>query len=356
MRFFRKIICFILSITLISGIFTGCTEESDSPEKEELKVKNLTWAVCTVLPEADRFVEKMPSGYSVRFAEHYSFPSTGSYDLSLIFTDGAGREQTEAVRLTLISEVEPPVISGVSDIIVHIGEGVAYKSGITVSDNCDGDVVWNVDDSAVNLLAEGDYPIVYSARDAVGNESKKTAYVHVYREKITEDMLFEIIDAKITEAGIRRDMSREEQCRRIFSWVQNNVKFIDESDKNSWVRAAYTGLTNEPNMKGDCFTYFSIAKAFLDRLGIENMCIQRSKEATEYCKETHYWNYVNIGDAEHPRWYHFDTTHLKDGAKNCLLTLQQLRDYDNGRDKFAGYFYDFDASEYPASETTVITP
>ena len=104
---------------------------------------------------------------------------------------------------------------------------------------------------------------------------------------------------------------------------------------------------------GDCFSYFALAKAFFERLGIENMDIQRTTGLTP---DRHYWNYVNVGTKEEPCWYYFDATHLNSADtgvsfNGSLLTEQQIMAYN----KVRAHFYTFDHSGYPAAATEIIT-
>ena len=101
---------------------------------------------------------------------------------------------------------------------------------------------------------------------------------------------------------------------------------------------------------GDCYSYFAAAKAFLEYLGIENMDIQR---LPGYTTDTHYWSLVNIGTEGNPRWYHFDCTRLRAeyNHSGCLLTDSQVDAYNRVR----ANFYKYDRSEYPATDTRIIT-
>ena len=142
--------------------------------------------------------------------------------------------------------------------------------------------------------------------------------------------------------------------REIYDYVHYSVHYTSDSDKNDWIRAAYEGLRTG---QGECFTYFALSKAFFEYFGIENMDIERTPGIV---KERHYWNFVNIGSADDPRWYHYDATQLSGAAHSgCLLTDGQIRVYHQHRvneDGVGNYFYAYDASAYPTTEQEVITP
>ena len=344
-----RLLAFIIILSFLCGSFVGCKEE-ESTEKPELR--NLIWAINTLLPTAQDFVVFLPEGATVKFAEKYTFQSLGIYEIVLIVTNARGKERQYKVNFELIEDNEPPKISGVTDISTYVGDGISYRSGVTVGDNCDGTVILDVDSSAVDNMTEGAYPVTYTATDAVGNSTTVQISVYVYRERITLDTLFSMLDPIIANR-IPTSGTTELQVREVYTYVFNHIDYDSYSDKNDWVRAAYEGLRTG---KGDCYTYFALSKAFFERLGIENKDIQRTSGIVA---ERHYWNYVNIGTKQSPRWYHFDACRLS-GIQHsgCLLTDLQIDAYTRQRvdqDGNGNYFYAYDRSAYPKSSDQIIT-
>ena len=191
-------ITLILILTLICGAFCACQE--DEPEASgTLQWRNLTWAVGAPLPEPRDFLQTLPEGYSVRFAEEYAFSELGDHTVTLIATAPDGTECRQALRLTLIEDDQAPTITGVKDLSAVIGEGVSYRSGVTVTDNCDNPVTLTVDSSAVRMDEEGSYPVTYTATDGAGNFTEATVTVYIYREAVTTDVLWAVIDRIIAE-------------------------------------------------------------------------------------------------------------------------------------------------------------
>lgn len=313
--------------------------------------KRLLWAVGARLPAAEDFFDALPEGASVSFANSDVFADLklGENEVQLIYRPEKGRKKTLKAVLELTVDNEPPVISGVKDIIAYVGEGVSYRSGIAVSDNCGGEILLEVNSTAVDTAREGVYPVIYSATDLAGNQAQAQANVHVYLEKITSEMLYAEIDPLIDSLGLR-SLTKEQQVRAIFDYVHTGAKivYIDTSDKTDWIRAAYFCLRDR---HGDCFSFFSLSKAFFERLGIENMDIQR---LPGYTDDTHYWSLVNIGGSGNAaRWYHYDATRLRDvSGSGALLTDRQVDAFSRIRKDF----YLYDRSRYPATDTTEITP
>ena len=319
----------------------------------EVTVKNVYFAVGSTLPDPLEFIDTVYEPDEL-FGEYVSgntdlvYSLGQTYDACVRYYDASGNTtETFDVKMTLINDSEPPVIQGASDIVAYVGEAVSYKNNITLSDNCTGRLTLRVDDSAVNTSVAGTYKVTYYATDAVGNTSSVEVNVHVYKNEITLEML----NAKLSDIVpkiIDEGMTKEEQCRAVYDYVQTNIQYVNYSDKTDWIRAAYDSLF--VSGAGDCYSYFAAAKAFLEYLGIENMDIQR---LAGYTTDTHYWSLVNIGTEEDPRWYHFDCTRLRAeyNHSGCLLTDSQVDAYSSVR----ANFYKYNRSEYPATDTRIIT-
>lgn len=343
----RAFLALLVGILLL-GCFVGCSDPSDG----EVEWQDLVWAVGAPLPTAEDFARSLPEGAEVSFAEQYSFPSVGEYELTLLYQPKRGRALRVTVSLTLVKDSTPPVLIGVDDITGYVGDGISYRSGVTLRDDCHNPVTLSVDSSAVDLRREGSYPVIYRAVDGAGNVTEKQITVYLYEERITEEQLFSLI-APVAQRICPAGLSRREQIEEIYDYVYFNVDYVSTSDKSDWVRAAYEGLRTG---SGDCFTYFALSKAFFTYLGIENMDIHRTEGIVE---ERHYWNLVNLStDPASPRWYHFDATPLLGSTHSgCLLTDAQIAAYSASRvneDGVGNYFYAYDRKSYPASDTTVI--
>ncbi len=340
----------MLLIICFTMLLSACV----NPKKqEEPTFRSLNWAVGGVLPAAEDFVLTLPEGAVVRYAEDYQFTKLGEYELTVIVTDANGKERSYVVHMTLTADTTPPELNGAKDISAYIGDGIAYRSGIEMRDNCDGEITLTVDTSRVKNDVEGSYPVIYTAIDVAGNRTEVTVTLYLYRERVTEDMLYALVDPLIS-GKISTKGDKEMQARDVYTYVYGNINYDAHSDKSDWMRAAYDGLRTG---HGDCYTYFAVCKAFFERLGIENMDIKRTEGIVT---ERHYWNYVNIGTEQSPRWYHLDACEIRGRrfGDGCLLTDAQVREYTKKHtdaDGVTDYFYAYDAASYPASATKIIT-
>ena len=346
----KRVLCLLsLGVTLLFAV--ACTT---STPPQIPNTRHLTVGVGAPIPEAaEFFVSPLPEGIRAVYTEEYVFTQTGDYRISIALLDEKGRELERVdADFSLVTDREPPVMNGVRDISVCIGEGISYRGGVTLSDNCHGEVCLSIDSSAVDPTIEGAYPVTYTATDAAGNVAVKQITVYIYRESVSLDMLNAMLDPIIAE-HVPTAGSIEQQVRAVYDYVYFSISYDPDSDKSDWVRAAYEGLRTG---EGDCYTYFALSKAFFERLGIQNLDLKRTEGIVD---ERHYWSMVNIGTEAVPRWYHFDATRLS-GIQHsgCLLTDLQVQAYTKQRTDEMGngnYFYAYHVSAYPASDERIIT-
>lgn len=273
----------------------------------------------------------------------------GDYDITFRVEDASGNKTRELHSLmTVMEDMEPPTFATVPELSAYVGEAIAYRKGLVVTDNCGGEIAVTVDSSAVDPNTPGDYDVRFTATDASGNTAWATTTIHIYENQITEEQLYERVDAVIAEITTP-DMTKEEQLRASYAYIHEHISYTSDSDKSDWVRAAYDALFVSGS--GDCFNYLAAAKAFCNRFGIAYYEIERTPGAAE---GTHFWLLVNIGTDTNPRWYHYDCTRVRASYSHsgCLLTDIQVRAFS----RFRVGFYAYDASAYPASEKTIITP
>lgn len=259
----------------------------------------------------------------------------GEYPVTLTFTD-EGENVTEiAVTVRVIPDTEPPVISGAADREYYIGDTIAYLEGISASDAVDGSCEVYVDNSAVVAEKEGSYEVTYSANDICGNQAVQTVTFTLKKMTATEERL----NAKADEvlAGITDDsMSLSRKAYAVYNYAYSNIQYTGTSDKSDWQAEAYRGL-NELN--GDCFTYFSVCKILLKRLGIQTLDVTRIGGNAE-----HYWLLVNVGTG----WYHFDATRRKVYFDCFMARDEDVMAYTA---QVGDNYYTFDTSMYPATPT-----
>ena len=267
---------------------------------------------------------------TVSFAAGPDNTAEGERAVDILLTDAYGNTAALTALLTLIHDTEPPVISGTLDKTIFTGDTIAYRAGVTVTDNRDAEVALKIDSDAVDPKKEGVYPVIYSATDSSGNTATVQGTVTVF--DVTRKQVYEMADgilAKITNAS----MSLYNKAQAIYSWVLSNVSYVSTSIKDDTMLAAYRGLKDK---RGDCFVFASVAELLLTRAEIDNIMLQRIPGQ----RATHYWSIINIGDG----WYHFDTTPHQSGGSGFMLTESQALELAKKR---SSTYYTYDKSLYP---------
>jgi hypothetical protein len=330
-------------------------------EKLKMKKRSLQFLLIFFLTLAYLFLFGCVEGESVSHtveagdifdAEALGYTLPDDFDHTITKTVGTHRfSVTENGKkltciLTVVDTTAPTVEVG--DIRVTIGEGVAFRRAVNLSDNSDGEVKLSVDSSAVDTTREGVYVVKYTATDPSGNSTTVEANVYVSRLAVSDEMLFSVLDPIIEEI-IEDGMTNEQKCRAIYAYLEENLSYKPTEKSSDSVYSAYVALSADRG--GDCFSFFSVSKAFFDRLGIENVKLSRTEG---YVDGSHYWNLVNIGTADAPLWYHFDSSPIlgEYSLTGCLLTDAQIEAYDAYRGE---RYRIYDTSAVPKSATDIIT-
>jgi hypothetical protein len=260
----------------------------------------------------------------------------------------------------------PPSISARmgTTVIGYVGESPTYKKYVTVSDDKDTEPELAINSSRVDINTEGSYPILYQARDKAGNKSKTLTITYVVKNKqYSEDKLMSMIADKVKEVGITDSMSKQKKVEKIFDYVHNLFRYSDDSNipnidrskwKSDWVEEAIRTITDEA---GDCYSYYSLSKAFFEYFGIESYGIKRA-ENYEGAEDdgTHFWSAVNVGEGS-DRWYYYDATRLngyfngnKSDKNACLITEAKLKSHKTSSGET--YFYKMTkAYDFPTIST-----
>ena len=234
-------------------------------------------------------------------------------------------------------DTEPPEIHGVRDLVVGLYGAPAYRLGVSVTDNEEGAVL-EIDSAGVDTDVAGEYTVAYIARDAAGNETRVTAKVIV--ADITEEALAALADP-ILKKILLPEADDAQNALAIHAWIQANITYNNAGERSSVLEGAYNGLLLR---RGDCYTYYALAKYFLDRAGIESIDMQRVEEADT----RHYWLALDLGEG----WHHFDACPVLLSyeryrpRRGFMMTEEEARGFANGRIGLPDY-YSYDPAELP---------
>ena len=259
-----------------------------------------------------------------------------SYDLTL----SCGGQST-VVRVVM-TDTTPPTISGAHDLTVSVGDSVSYRSGVEVSDNAEGEVTLEIENSYVDLDKEGDYPVRYIATDAAGNVTEKDVTLLVVKPSDRQEEVDRLADELIAKL-VTPDMSKWDTCYALWKWCRDNIKYSYTAGIRTIYAGAYEGLHDR---YGDCYAYYATFTLLLQKCGIETMEVRRVGGTSD-----HWWNLVNLGDG----WYHCDSSPRRVGDTfECFMqTDAQVQAYTDSYPEHPNY-YVFDPTLLPERETEIV--
>ena len=268
---------------------------------------------------------------SLEYVREPDWDNADEQNFAVKASDAAGNETAAEYAITLKTDSAAPKLYGVTNCICYVGEPILYLREAYAEDDVDGRVELKVD-SKVILSQRGKYTVTYTATDRSGNTASKSCVYTLVASSTSEEKLNTLTD-EVLQKIITPDMVTVEKLKAVFDYVQKHVRYVGTSDKNDWRKEAVRGLTKG---KGDCFTFYSVSRALLEKLDIPYMTVTRKGGATR-----HYWLIVNIGTG----WYHFDSLVNHVLPYKCFMwTNQQLK-------KMPAYFWRFAEENYPPIET-----
>ena len=274
------------------------------------------------------------SGFIASFKTEPDYTVLGTQEVTVILEDNWGNISEYSSSLTIVPDTIPPIINGVVNQTVHLGDSVSYRNGVSASDNVDGMVEVIIDSTAVNVHREGNYTVTYSATDSSGNTATRLATITVIG--LTYDMVYELAD-QVLASIITPDMAPAVKVQKIWRWVHDNITYAGTRERET-LSGAYTGLRTR---RGDCFIFYAVSEVLLNRAGFETMRVTRVGGRTN-----HFWNLVNVDGG----WYHNDATPILGTSVNLyMFTNAQAAEYTNHitRNTIYTNYYVYDRSAYP---------
>lgn len=272
---------------------------------------------------------------TVSFESQPDLSVPGDVPVKLVLTDLGGNTTRLDATVHVIKDTQAPTLLGVRDLLTYAGGTIAYRNGITVSDDYDENVTFTPDASQVDLSTPGTYKVVYTATDASGNTTSKEATVTVLEKRenhVELDVIYKRVDELLAQF-ITDDMTDRQKAEAIYVWTRIHFTYSGHTDTTDYIQSAYQFLTTK---KGDCFGYFALQKLMLERLGIPTIDVKKVKNFPS--DSNHYWLLVSIDGGEN--YYHYDNLWSK---YLCLVTDARLNSFS----KAVKNCFNRDESLYP---------
>ena len=300
--------------------------------------------VTVIVPNtvtAEDFVSDIQdaTAVSLRFESQPDVATAGEQTVTVILEDAGGNQTKLQAKLTVIVDTQAPTITGVRDIQTYVGDAVAYRNGVTVTDDNDETVKLELDSSKVDLSTPGEYTVTYNATDIAGNTTQVQAKVTVKEKRanhVEVDVIYKAVD-DILAKFIRDDMTDRQKAEAVYVWTDMHFTYGGHTDTTDYIQSAYQFLTSK---KGDCYGFFALQKLMLERMNIPTIDVQKVKNHPG--DSNHYWLLVSVDGGEN--YYHYDNLWSK---YLCLVTDKRL----NAFSKAVKNCFNRDESLYPPTPT-----
>lgn len=314
---------------------------------QDTKAPTATAANVTVMNgasvKAEDFVQDIQdaTAVSVAFEKTPDTATDGEQQVTIVLTDAAGNETKITATLKVVGDTTAPQITGVKNIVTYAGDAVAYRNGITATDDIDTNPKLDIDSSAVDLSTPGTYTVIYTATDAAGNTTRQEATVEVLVKQanhVPVETIYARVDAILAQF-ITEDMTDLEKAAAVYVWTHRGDHLIYGSapDRTDYLQTAYEFLDTK---KGDCFWFFAIQKLMFERLGIPTIDVKKVKNFEG--DSNHYWLLVSVDQGK--TYYHFDNVWSR---QLFLVTDAKLNSFS----KACNNCFNRDQSLYPATPT-----
>ena len=291
--------------------------------------------------KAESFVKEIhdATAVTVSFETAPDTAAPGQQQVVILLTDLGSNVARLETTLTVVVDTVAPEITGVKDLTAYVGDSVAYRAGVSATDDTDASVQLQIDSAAVDLSTPGVYKVIYSATDAAGNTASVEATVTV-KEKLANhvdiETIYAAVDAQLARF-IKDGMSDRDKAEAIYVWTRIHFTYGGHTDTTDYIQSAYQFLTTK---KGDCYGYFALQKLMLERLGIPTIDVKKVKNFEG--DSNHYWLLVSIDKGQ--SYYHYDNVWSK---QLCLVTDSHL----NAFSKYVKNCFNRDESLYPPTPT-----
>ncbi len=339
---------YMLQISANGAVFDVVLEIADTIAP----TATVTPQICyNEIPSASDFISNIidKSRVTVSYEAEPDLAPSGKVDVNIILTDAYGNKTVYPSYFTVMSDTTPPeILKAPDELEADSGSAVIWRAGVEATDDS-GSVELSLDTTGADLNTPGKYTVQIVARDAAGNETRRTVKLTVHDSSVTEDMLWNAIAKIEKNLHITGNMTAEQKIYAVFRYVYDNMKYSNTSAHIDWRQEAYTALSG--GFTGDCFTYCASSYAILKYLGFDVHIVERAESAKVEGTGTHFWVLVNIGTEEAPKWYHFDATPQRApfNLATYLMTDAQLEAYTKWRNdvyKLENY-YTYDVEKFP---------
>ena len=151
----------------------------------DFEVQNLSIYIDEEIPKSSDFITKINEYSNYTIKDISCDKTVGEHDVNIVVVDEFGWESSKTAKLTIKEDKDGPIISGLTPIILEIGDSINLKEGVSSHDERFGEMSFDIDDSKVNYSKSGKYKIYYYSNDPLGNKTTQVREITVKEKDIT---------------------------------------------------------------------------------------------------------------------------------------------------------------------------
>lgn len=194
-------------------------------------------------------------GCNLKHNDEITYTKSGDYDNTITVTDDAGNTSDIDIK---ISVIDAPVINGISDKTVTVGDTIDYLSGVSATDGKGTDITGSieVDSSKVDINTPGTYQITYKVTDSYGFSTGANCNITVNEKK--EEVADNTSDGNDNTATSDKGNKKTTKKNKKNTANTNNNSSSNENNSSSGSgnnsTASNSTANNEPNDGKKTFT------------------------------------------------------------------------------------------------------
>ena len=220
---------------------TDSTEKTDSTESTE---GSATGVIAV-------------GGCNLKHNDEITYTKSGDYDNTITVSDDNGNTTSVDIK---ISVIDAPVINGISDKTVTVGDTIDYLSGVSASDGKGTDITGSieVDSSKVDINTPGTYQITYKVTDSYGFSTGANCNITVNekKEEVADNTSDGNDNTTTSDKGNKKTTKKNKGSNS--NTASNNNSSNGSSSSNNSVSNTSNGSTStanyEPNDGKKTFT------------------------------------------------------------------------------------------------------
>lgn len=195
--------------------------------------------------------------------DSFSLQTAGTYDVVYTVLDSSNNSSTVTITFT-VNDKQGPTISGARDLMLVVGATWNPFAGVYAVDNVDGSITLTTA-NATGLAAflnesglvttAGEFPVVYTVKDAANNESEKTINVKVV------DVAFDV-DATVDLLALEIPAQNDGSIESVTTYnVDGSLTVTYNGVKGWYASASKIKLYGLPFVEGNVYKLVMEAKA-----------------------------------------------------------------------------------------------